>query len=108
MSIANFETTRLPKHACPYCGYEMDAATHAGGDSEEDRTGPAPGDLAVCLKCMEVSKYTDDMALRKVTDEELAALEPEVKSDLARARAALGITKARYPEEHAKIGTKKP
>jgi hypothetical protein len=96
MSQPTFEKFRTPACNCPHCGYLIDGATHAGGE-EGPVNHPEPGDVAICLRCVRLSRYGDDLQLIALTDEQMDALPAEVKHDLARAQAALGITAARYP-----------
>lgn len=66
------EVTRsfpIPKQKCPFCGYEMDRA------DPMQRSRPKTGDVSLCLKCMEISLFTKDLALRPPTDEEIISIQ---------------------------------
>jgi hypothetical protein len=49
----------VPPQACPACGYVVDAASDAFGDSL-----PAPGDVCVCLACAAVGIYGAGLMIR--------------------------------------------
>ena len=66
----NDEDSRLPKSTCPYCGYEMDAATHA----TSGEATPHPDDIGICLECGGAMVYQEDMRLRVLTSTEVAAM----------------------------------
>lgn len=79
----------LPKHECPCCHKEMDAAT-----------GPAipkKGDVTVCLYCVGINIVTgDEKVLRKPTDEELAELmgDPHLRTILRSIQFGIKMAKA--------------
>ncbi len=52
--------------SCLACGYEMDRATMINGDS-----GPAPGDMTLCMRCRHLMAFADDLSLRELTDSEI-------------------------------------
>lgn len=61
---------------CPACGYRLDAAQDADGNSR-----PASGDVSFCFGCGTILIFTDDMAVRLATDtelDELAKDDPEL------------------------------
>ena len=45
-----------------------------GASSMFDNSTPTPGDLSVCLDCTSILTFTDDMALRVATADDLQAL----------------------------------
>lgn len=59
---------RVKPNICPNCGKTLDAATACEGDRK-----PAPGDFTVCIYCAIILRFDNDMNLREVTKEELAA-----------------------------------
>jgi len=80
---------------CPVCGEKNDGYTKAYGSENAD---PEPGNVSLCVYCLAVGLYTDDLQLRRATPEELKGImaDPEFRrlyavlgrSDLpARARA---------------------
>lgn len=65
---------------CVRCGFTLDAAN--GVDANGPRI-PNPGDLSVCLYCGTVMAFTDRLLLRELEREEIEALRPEEKEDIA-------------------------
>ena len=64
------KTTVLPERdACPLCGHWLDAAT--AGPSNPDAT-PKPGDITVCIQCVSVLVFDEDLRVRVPTDAEQA------------------------------------
>lgn len=59
--------TKLPSQICPFCGYRFDAATGLDPD-----TIPKAGDISLCLCCMEIGIYDEQLFVRKATSDELA------------------------------------
>ena len=58
----------MPAAICPRCGKrELDRATNADGDQEPPRTG----DFTVCIRCLQLLVYTDDLRLRSPTQQEV-------------------------------------
>jgi hypothetical protein len=55
------------KGKCPFCEYDM---THVTGVDHDQ--APKPGDLTMCIRCGAWCVFTDELALRKPTTEELA------------------------------------
>lgn len=66
------------KSACPYCGYEFDAATSLSGNKNAT---PAPGDITICIACASIMMFEDYPDVRKLTEEEYecAMDEPRLK-----------------------------
>lgn len=58
-----FKDHRTPLMACPYCAKVLDADPH-------DRTAPGNGDITLCVGCGEWCIFTNNLTLRKPTDEE--------------------------------------
>lgn len=56
--------------ACPACGYRLDAAMDAAGSD----AAPGPGDFTVCFGCGAVLRYTDELGVRLVKEDEIDAL----------------------------------
>ena len=63
------KTTRLPPASCPSCEKKLDAATHPTGD-----VAPSPGDVTICLGCQDILIFTEELGLRRPTDQELETL----------------------------------
>lgn len=68
---------RVPPQACPNCGARLSGAATSG----EDRS-PQAGDLTVCIKCVTVLVFDEDMHVRRAAEEEMEALCEEEKRDL--------------------------
>lgn len=49
---------RVPMAFCPFCFWQLDAATNMEGPD-----APQPGDFTVCIECAGVLQYGPDMQL---------------------------------------------
>lgn len=63
----------LKPSVCPVCGFRIDAAAEIG-DIKYDEGAPEPMAITVCLNCVAVLQFTEDMELRTFP---MADLEPE-------------------------------
>lgn len=81
--------TRHKPQLCPYCGYTFDAASTADGSDG----APTEGAAGVCLNCAEVMVFDSRLAVRKLTLDELTAMENGVEewADARRERAKLKV-----------------
>lgn len=61
-------STPIPVATCPHCGYRMDMATEAYGD-----TAPKPGDISLCAKCGVLAVFDEQMRQRAPTPAEALA-----------------------------------
>jgi hypothetical protein len=59
----------IPQQKCPFCGYRMNR-TSGIKDAK-----PKSGDISLCLKCMEISLFSEDFVLRQLTAKELIAIQ---------------------------------
>lgn len=59
--------TPIPKCQCPHCGIEITAAANFDGYT------PEPGDPVICIKCLEISQFSDDLTVEPITDDNLLA-----------------------------------
>lgn len=50
---------------CPHCGEVLERTSHAEGHA------PRPGDLSVCVKCLGICRFGDDLRLFAPTEDEL-------------------------------------
>lgn len=66
-------TYKVPKDACPHCGYKADGVYRYSQGQER----PRPGDFVVCMGCTELLQFREDMGVRVPTPESLAELPPE-------------------------------
>jgi hypothetical protein len=80
------KTTRLSESACPTCGKTLDAAT-----AMIDAT-PSPGDCTICLGCQDIFIFTEELGLRRPTEQEIETL-PLL--DISQAQRALTEVKTR-------------
>ena len=63
-------TYRLTPSRCPWCGYEVDAATETFDDKHHH---PKAGDVTICIECGEWAVFKKPLLmLRKPTDKEFA------------------------------------
>jgi len=71
--IPELDTSRFEPVRCMNCGYLLDATTGEGH--------PSPGDVSICIECLNIALFTHDMALRAPTAAELREImaEPEVR-----------------------------
>ena len=79
-------TDVLPTSFCPWCGYQVDAATCA----TDQNAKPRPGDLSMCLKCLSVLRFDADLRLEMLPEAEFRALPEEMRSYLHRMRRLAG------------------
>ncbi len=56
----------LDEQLCPSCGERVNA--HAGADHDHK---PQPEDVSVCVHCVAVLQFDDDLRLRKIAIESL-------------------------------------
>lgn len=70
-----------PAPACPSCKATLDGHVPHGAARP-----PQPGDLTACFQCSAPLLFGEGLVLRLLTAEELAALPPEVRAQLERAR----------------------
>ena len=61
-------TTRLAPKLCPYCEYNLDAAT---ASPRNPHAVPMPGDVTVCARCANVLIFDDSVRPRRPTVPEL-------------------------------------
>lgn len=80
---------RFPQSKCLNCGYKLDAATSA--DLNDEDKAPHPGAVSVCIACSHIMLFTDDMALRNPTIEELESIVQD--DDVLRVLMALKRTR---------------
>jgi hypothetical protein len=62
------KSTRIRRHDCPWCGAHL--TTVVGPDDAL----PKPGDLTICLHCVGVAQFAQDLSLerpREATIEEV-------------------------------------
>lgn len=60
-------TTFMEPTRCPYCDYQMDAATAAF----KPDASPKPGDVSVCMSCAQILQFDDNLKPAKVVVSDL-------------------------------------
>ena len=70
------DSHEVPMSTCPWCGTDLDRAASVESDSRLEA-----GDVTVCLRCAGVLVFTNDLAVRKATGEELreCGLDPRIR-----------------------------
>lgn len=86
-------TTRLSPRLCPYCGHTLDAATAGPFNPDAE---PRPGDVTVCLHCIELLVFDEATLPRKPSGDELLDVRTDPQVQLVMARLRL-LTKRRPP-----------
>ena len=69
---------------CPVCETKLNAATNIDGELEP----PKPHDVSICITCMALLEYDDDLSLHQINIKEL---EPEVQDVIAAAMIKLSM-----------------
>lgn len=82
------DSHEVPASACPYCGQVNEMATGAMGEGGS----PEPGCFSMCLKCMHIGVFADDMTVRMPTKEEAEEI-CEDRKELTKPRMALMLAK---------------
>lgn len=62
------------RSACPSCGYGIDAHTATDGSDQK----PQKDDISICAKCGAWNKYTEDLELATLTEEDQEKIAPEL------------------------------
>lgn len=70
--MSSWRNPALLTPKCPSCGTAVGAATGVSGSQV-----PEPGNISICAYCTGVAMYDDELALRELEDEELAALQQD-------------------------------
>lgn len=60
----------IPKQRCPHCGYKIDCSTALLCEHAE----PRPGDITLCLHCMEVFLFNNELRMKRATKRELRGI----------------------------------
>ena len=69
------ESTTIPHHACPVCGYTAEAATSlASMTNDTPVPQPSAGDISVCFGCGAIGVFDAQMKLTIPDDGELLDL----------------------------------
>lgn len=64
---------------CPYCGYVANCASNVG----DDELRPDVGDPNICVRCVELSVYGDDLQLRLPTHSDIENYSAETLQEIA-------------------------
>jgi len=57
---------------CPYCGYVIECATGT--------RLPSAGDISICIECLNILEFDENLAMKKLSVETFAALRRDEKS----------------------------
>jgi len=74
----------MPLSLCPSCGKELDASSEFGGAGK-----PKPNDLSICLYCGAFLVFNENMTLRMLEPEELAALPHDLRNTMIEVRGRI-------------------
>lgn len=78
---------RIKENNCRNCGHTLDACT-----AIEDGATPSTGDISICLYCGELSAFTEDLTIRKVSKEEFESYDDDLKKEIIKVQALICIT----------------
>jgi hypothetical protein len=92
-AMSEAAVTRTKVNACLNCGHKIDAA--APTPDFPDASTPRPGDVAICLDCVHIHIYADDLTLRNPTEAELVDIAGD--PDIVRAVERLGMFNRQHP-----------
>lgn len=76
---------------CPWCHGEL---TRSSSANELDPKPPRPGDLTLCMTCGEWGAFSDDLGLRKLSDDEM--IEVAQDENCRKIRLAWVMTRADF------------
>jgi hypothetical protein len=62
---------------CPECGDKHETQSIEGGSP------PRSGDFSICFNCGEITRYADDLSLRRLTLPEVRMITPEMRASAA-------------------------
>ena len=74
---------------CPNCNTKLNGAKDVNGTDNP----PKPDDYSLCIKCVTILQFTEDLSLRQVSDEEMKKLPADVKDTLDKAVEQLWLIK---------------
>lgn len=81
MPVADFQCYDMNSAPCICCGTELNACSAL----QPGQPAPGPGDTTVCMHCLHIYVWADDMSLREPSDCERAMIvrSPEYREMLA-------------------------
>lgn len=82
-------TTKVPKSACPGCGFASDEMT-----AIVDGVRPSAGDYSICFRCAALLVITADLTPRLMEPEEFTALSPTMALEIGRIRQAVATLRS--------------
>lgn len=94
--------TRLASSTCPGCGKHLDGATAPGDEA------PSPGSISVCVYCLSVAIFDDDLLLRAPLPGELEALPPAARANLDACRKTVLVMQQHREVERRLKGMNSP
>jgi DNA-directed RNA polymerase subunit RPC12/RpoP len=86
------ESIRTRTNKCSNCGKKLDACTGIG------RQVPKEGDYSVCAYCGSVARWTRDLRLIPLTDEEVASFLEELQRSDPQTSKILDLTREYFKE----------
>ena len=69
---------RVPEEHCPNCLSKLDAVTCCN----DDKRGPAPGDVTICFYCATVLCFADGLRVEECNQEQFAQLPEELQEEI--------------------------
>jgi hypothetical protein len=79
------EPTYLPGKTCPKCNEPLTGASTVFGEQVD----PTPGDVSICIHCLTLLTYNDDLTSRVLEIVEFLGLPDDTRLELTRALKAL-------------------
>ena len=79
---------RIPGSPCGHCGELLDHATGAGG-------GAKPGDLSMCIRCLGMNAFDEQLRHVALSAEEFSALPAKLRDQLEQMRDIMRATQAK-------------
>ena len=80
----------VPECVCPGCGARNDRATGTVN-------APTPGDYSVCVSCVQVLLFNDDLTLRLATPEDMDEMSEACRQKLMVYVMAINKVKEKFP-----------
>jgi len=71
--VLHINTTRHGVSHCPKCFYEIDTGTGIN----EKPARPTPGAISICLNCLAINCYDENLHIQPLTPEQIKTLEKD-------------------------------
>lgn len=82
--------TAVPPSPCGHCGKLLEAATGTESGQKAE-----PGNLSICVKCLGINRFDENLAMVAMTDEDMAAVPAPVRAQLDEMAALLRSSRYR-------------